>query len=214
MPTQLRPKGATRGLAMGGLVAGPLFTLGYLLQGGARAGYSAWRHPISALALGNRGWMQVVNFLLSGGLLTGFAVGVRRTEHGSAWSPLLIGAVGLGLIGAGVFACDPIGGYPPGTAVSDRRSRRGALHGFFSAFVFLGLPVLFGLEARRGTPFWRSYSAATCAAFVSTFALSSAGFAGAPGLAKVGGLFQRLSLSSGFLWLSLRAGRLLREMSK
>jgi hypothetical protein len=191
-----------------------LFTLAYLLQGATRAGYSAWRHPVSALALGQGGWMQLANFLVSGGLLAGFAVGVRRARHASVWSPRLIGAAGLGLIGAGVFACDPIGGYPPGTPLrSEKPSRRGSLHVLFSALVFLGLPVLFGLEARRGEPTWRPYSAATCAAFVSTFALSSAGFAEASRLAKVGGLFQRLSLSSGFLWLTLRAARALREMS-
>jgi hypothetical protein len=44
--------------------------------------------------------------------------------------------------------------------------------------------------------------------FISTFAVSSAGFAQAPRLANVGGLFQRLALSSGFVWLSLRAADL------
>jgi hypothetical protein len=203
----------TRRLLQGGLAAGPLFTLVYLFEGATRADYSAWRHPVSSLALGRHGWMQVANFFASGSLLVAFGVGARRADPTSTWPPRLIAAAGAGLIGAGVFACDPIGGYPPGTSARpDRPSPRGLLHQFFSTFVFVGLPALFVLESRRGQPFWGTYSSGTCAAFLGCFAVCSAGFGQAPGFARVGGLFQRLALSSGFLWLTLRAAYLLRDM--
>jgi hypothetical protein len=209
----MTPSWITRKLLAGGLVAGPLFTLIYALQGATRADYSAWRHPVSSLALGRHGWMQVVNFLTTGGLLVGFGVGARRADPASTWTPRLIGAAGVGLAGAGVFACDPIGGYPPGTPPRPARpSRGGALHQLFSAFLFFSLPALFVQEARRGQPSWSAYSTATCAAFLGSFALSSAGFGQAPGFARVGGLFQRLALSAGFLWLSLRARHLLGDL--
>lgn len=215
MTTRMTSKRMTQRLLGGGLVAGPLFTLGYLLEGASREGYSAWRHPVSSLALGKHGWQQTLNFLVSGGLLMGSAIGTRRANGASAWPARLIGAVGLGLVGAGVFACDPIGGYPPGTPLSpDRPTPRGVLHRLFSSLVFFGLPALFVLEARRGKSFWAGYSVTTCAAFVGSFALSSAGFAQAPGLANLGGLFQRMSLSAGFAWLTLRAARTLRDLNQ
>jgi hypothetical protein len=205
----------TRGLLAGGVIAGPMFTLGYLLEGATREGYSAWRHPVSSLALGEHGWTQVANFLATGGFLLGFAVGARRADQTSTWEPRLIGAIGLGLVGAGVFACDPIGGYPPGTPPRpERPSLRGAIHQVFSIPVFLGLPAMFVMEARRGEPFWATYSTATCAAFLGSFAVCSAGFGQAPGFASVGGLFQRLALSSGFLWLTLRAAKMLRDLDQ
>ena len=157
--------------------------------------------------------MQVANFLASGGLLLAFALGTRRAEHRSTSSGRLMGVIGLGLIGAGIFACDPIGGYPPGTPPRpESASLRGALHQLFSSFVFLGLPALLVNEARHTRNCWPVYSTATCVMFLGSFAISSAGFAQTPGLVRVGGLFQRLALSAGFLWLTARAARLLREL--
>jgi hypothetical protein len=203
----------TKSLVRCGLLAGPLFTLVYLFEGATREGYGAWRHPVSSLALGRHGWTQVANFLSTGGLLLAFALGARRADHRSIWPPGLIGAIGLGLIGAGIFACDPIGGYPPGTPPRpDRPSLRGALHQLFSAFAFLGFPALFVDEARHHKPVWAVYSATTGATFLASFAVSSAGFAQAPRFARVGGLFQRLALSAAFLWLTTRAAHLLREL--
>src|SRR5580765_6973489 len=100
----------TQRLLQAGVAAGPLFTLAYLIEGATRAGYSAWRHPVSSLAHGKHGWMQVANFFISGSLLLGFALGARRCDPASKWPPRLIGAAGVGLIGAGACACDPVGG--------------------------------------------------------------------------------------------------------
>jgi hypothetical protein len=198
-----------------GVAAGPAFTLAYLIEGVTRGGegYSAWRHPVSSLSLGRYGWTQVANFLLSGGLLVAFGVGARRDDVGSTWLPRLIGTIGVGLIGAGAFRCDPLSGYPPGSpAVPAPASKPGVLHVLFSALVFLGMPVAFVLEARRGEPFWAPYSKASCLGFIAAFGVARAGFAQVPGFVGVGGLFQRISLSVGFAWLTLRAADLLRRL--
>ena len=206
----------TRWLLTCGLFAGPLFTVVYLAAGAIRdQGYSGLRHPVSSLALGRQGWVQVANFLATGGLLVAFGIGASRVQTVSGWLPRLIGAIGVGLIGAGAFVTDPIGGYPPGTpALPTQRSTSGVLHQFFSSFVFVGMPAAFVVEARRGPRVWSAYSMATCAAFLGTFSASSAGFAQTRRLASVGGLFQRLALMAGFTWVTLLAARLLRRMTE
>jgi hypothetical protein len=194
-----------------GLVAGPLFTLAYLLEGARREGYSAWAHPVSSLALGKDGWLQVANFLTTGLLMVAFGAGLRGAGERSRWLPRLVVSIGAGLVGAGVFACDPVGGYPLGTpSRRGKPSVRGALHQLFSAFVFVGMPATFVVEARNATGLWSAYSKLTCVGFVGAFGASSLGFGQVPALARLGGWFQRLCLSIGFSWLTLYAARLLR----
>ncbi len=54
----------------------------------------------------------------------------------------LIGAAGAGLIGAAVFATDPVSGYPPGTpGALTQASRTGMMHNLAAVPVFLGLPA-------------------------------------------------------------------------
>ncbi|MEU8176904.1 DUF998 domain-containing protein [Microbispora hainanensis] len=59
-----------------GLVVGPLFTATYLADGAARAHYKPLRHPVSRLALGERGWTQTANFIAAVLLSLAFAVGL------------------------------------------------------------------------------------------------------------------------------------------
>ena len=46
----------TRWLLGCGVAAGPLFTVVYLVEGALRADYRPRRHPVSALAIGERGY--------------------------------------------------------------------------------------------------------------------------------------------------------------
>src|SRR5438046_7219224 len=106
----------TRWLLGCGVAAGPLFTVVYLVEGARRADYRPRRHPVSALAIGERGWRQVANFFASGLLMLAFAIGVRRVQRAAGdtpWGPRLIGACAAGLMGAGLFRPDPLNGYPP-----------------------------------------------------------------------------------------------------
>ncbi len=52
-----------------GAVAGPLFVAVFTAEGATRKSYDAMREPVSALALGDRGWMQRANFVGTGGLM-------------------------------------------------------------------------------------------------------------------------------------------------
>jgi hypothetical protein len=67
----------TRRLLICGLLAGPLFIAVALVQAVSRDGYDLGRHPISLLSLGEAGWMQVANFVVTGGLCLACAVGLR-----------------------------------------------------------------------------------------------------------------------------------------
>jgi hypothetical protein len=196
-----------------GAAAGSLFTLSWLVEGATRAGYDLLRHPVSSLALGERGWTQRATFLVTGLLTIALAVGLRRAlrpRGGSRWGTLLVGAVGIGLMGAGVFATDPLSGYPPGTpGLPPRRSVAGVLHDLFGTPVFLGLPAACFVFASRfaqwGERRWMRYSAATGLIFVTGFVVTSIAFGQNERLVAYGGLFQRVTLTTGWLWLTLLA---------
>jgi lysylphosphatidylglycerol synthetase-like protein (DUF2156 family) len=100
-----------------GLAAGPVLGLTWLAQGLVRDGYDFSRHPMSLLALGEGGWVQIANFCLTGGLMLGCAAGLRRVltgGPGARWAPRLVATIGAGLAAAGVFTADPGAGFPAG----------------------------------------------------------------------------------------------------
>ena len=104
-------------LLTAGIVAGPVLGLTWLAQGLVRDGYDFTRHPMSLLALGEGGWVQIASFAVSGGLMLACAAGLRRTLRdgpGARWAPRLTAAIGAGLIAAGVFTADPGAGFPAG----------------------------------------------------------------------------------------------------
>jgi hypothetical protein len=132
---------------------------------------------------------------------------------------LLIGVIALGFLGAGIFVTDPLNGYPPGTPnLPLQYSVLGRLHRLFSAFVFLGLPiacVVFArLFARWGKRSWAIASVVTGMAFVVMFIITSTGFAGVEGLVQYAGLFQRITLTIGWMWLTLLAIAMLRASAE
>ena len=108
---------SNRQLLSAGLAAGPVLGLAWLAQGLVRDGYDFTRHPMSLLALGDGGWVQIANFVAAGGLMLACAAGLRRTitdGPGVRWAPRLVAAIGVGLITAGVFTADPGAGFPAG----------------------------------------------------------------------------------------------------
>jgi hypothetical membrane protein len=108
---------ATRLLLIGGVIAGPLFMVVSLVQAFTRHGFNLRRHAISMLSLGDLGWIQVTNFVLTGLLSIALAIGMRRARHpgrAGTWGPLLMAAYGVGFIIAGTFRIDPALGFPPG----------------------------------------------------------------------------------------------------
>ena len=49
-----------------GIIAGPLFIAASLIQAFTRTGFDLARHPLSLLSLGSLGWLQIINFVVSG----------------------------------------------------------------------------------------------------------------------------------------------------
>jgi hypothetical protein len=124
----------TRALLACGVVAGPLFLAVALLQALTRAGFDLGRHPLSLLSLGELGWIQIANFVVTGLLCVACALGmsrVLRPGRGGSWGPLLVGAFGVGLVLAGVFVADAGAGFPPGAPAGapEQLSWHGILHG-------------------------------------------------------------------------------------
>ncbi|MFE7547238.1 DUF998 domain-containing protein [Streptomyces gardneri] len=108
----------TRSLLTVAVVAQPLWALVALAQAATRDGYDITRHPLSALANGSLGWIQITNFVLAGVLTVIGAGGLRRALRGTpggTWAPRLVRISGIGMIAAGVFVMDPADGFPVGT---------------------------------------------------------------------------------------------------
>jgi hypothetical protein len=137
-------------LLIAGAVAGPLFVAVVLAQAYTRTGFDLARHPLSSLALGDLGWLQIANFIVCGGLTLAGAVGLRRAltpGRGSTWIPRLIGLGGAALIVAGVFRTDPINGYPIGTA--DTVTWHGIVHSTAPTVAGIAGLIAYVLFARR-----------------------------------------------------------------
>jgi Protein of unknown function (DUF998) len=210
-----------------GVVGGPLFVTTFTAIGATRAGYEWRRHAVSSLALGRGGWLQRANFMVTGSLLCiaahGLALNARQTLAPRVVAALVFGAGG-GLIGSGLFVTDPVAGYPP-SATDDNQdvrarpapTREGTLHNLCAIPVFIGIPIAAltsAASAARTMDFrWASYSAGSAIAMTSASVLFGEAFAGAPRLADEGGVLQRLSITTGFGWLSALSLRALRSVS-
>jgi hypothetical protein len=204
----------TRLLVDCGVVMAPLFVGTAMIEGRRRRDYSPKRHPVSALALGESGWIQTANFVAGGALTSLFAIGLRRARQpsGPAASPWLLGAAGLGLIGAAIFATDPVNGYPPGVPDrADHRTRAGLVHELSAVPVMLGIPVAAvaaGVRsASRGERRWALYSVATAVVALVAFLTAGAGFGGAEQFVARAGLYQRIGVVAAFGWISMLAMR-------
>lgn len=196
-----------------GVVGPALFVVSFGVQGALRPAYDPLRHPISSLALGAPlGWVQTATFMISGVLVLGYACGLWLAGCGR-WVPPLVGLVGVGLIGAGVFPCDPVNGYPPGSPVPTVPTVTGSLHDLFSTPVFVALPAACLVMAHRfrrsGRRHWASYSMITAGGFWACFVFAALGFNQISPFVGVGGLCQRLSILLGFGWLAVLAVDLL-----
>jgi len=201
-----------------GAIAGPLFTLLWFVEGMTREGYNPLRIPVSSLSIGEMGWTQMVNFIVSGLLTVIMAIGLRRaakTRGGSTWGPLLIGLAGLGMIAAGFFTTASMNGYPAGTpALPIKVSRSELMHNLVSTLFFIGIPAASFVFTRRFFVWrergWAVYSLATGLAFIVLFAVTSLGVQQIAGLVDLVGLFQRLVLVIGMTWLTLLSIHLMR----
>ncbi|WP_327147313.1 DUF998 domain-containing protein [Nocardia sp. NBC_01329] len=118
-PTTVRaPSRVTEGLLLAGAAAGPLFFASAITQMLTRDGFDITRHPISQLATGDLGWIQILTFITAGVGALALAAGLGRTLRegtGRRALPILVGIFGIGFVAAGIFTMDPENGFPAGT---------------------------------------------------------------------------------------------------
>ncbi|MEZ4614772.1 MAG: DUF998 domain-containing protein [Caldilineaceae bacterium] len=172
-----------KALLTGGMVAGPLYLIVGLIQAFTRPGFDFTRHPLSVLSNGDLGWIQVTNFVVTGLLVIGAAVGMRQTlasGRGRTWGPILVGIYGLSLIGAAIFKADPALGFPAGTPMDQNIvTTTGILHFVCGGIGFLALIIACFVFARRfaaqGARGWRIFSVATGIVFLAAFVGIGAG---------------------------------------
>ncbi|MEU8184663.1 DUF998 domain-containing protein [Micromonospora sp. NPDC049044] len=169
----------TRVLLAGGAAAGPLFLVVAAAQVLTRDGFDLSRQPLSLLALGDLGWIQIANFVLTGLLALAGAVGLRRTlrgEPGGTWGPALIAVHGLGLIIGGVLVSDPSMGWPTGApqGAPDTLSWHAIGHGVGAGLAFGSLTIACLVFARTwwraGQHGWGAFSLGSALAVVAILA--------------------------------------------
>lgn len=168
----------TRLLLGCGTVAGLLFPVLSFGQAFTRSGFDLRRHALSALTLGDLGWLQFLAFVVTGLLAVAFAVGlwrVLRPGRAGTVVPVLVAVYGVAMIGGGIFVPDPALGWPPGApaGLPEQASTGSILHTVCGAAAFLSLiaagPLLARRFAARGDRGWALYSAVSgTVAFVLT----------------------------------------------
>lgn len=206
-----------------GIVGPILFVLVFTVDGALMPGYSAMRDVVSFLELGPNGWIQSLNFILTGLLFILFALGFfqwMRPRSASGWlyvTTVLIALSGVGLIMAGPFHPDA-----PGSALI---SLHGKLHtiAFTVVFLPLGLASLsvgakFIKVAGWRIHGWYSILAglfsiiAALGNIYSSFIVSNASntpFTATSSRLAVGGLINRVLILVAFAWYVILAIRLL-----
>ena len=203
----------TKALLACGAIGGPAFVIVFLIEGATRINYSPLRQPVSSLSMGDFGWIQIANFITTGCLLLAFAMGLRRAlrpSGGSTWGPVLVGLLAIGLIGAGVFIADPLNGYPPGTPMFRRNARSMDIFTISLGFqCFWACPSLASCSVASLPDSvnvdGRSTQLSADSSCLSLSFLPASAFSQNPSLVNVAGVFQRLSITIGWSWMTLLA---------
>jgi len=190
-----------------GAVGAVLFVLVFTVDGLTRPGYRPTYHPVSALSLGERGRIQVANFIGSGFLITLGGIGIGLSAAPAVKgviAAILIAVFGLALVASGWWTMDPMREYPPGTSAGTPKdtSRAHELHDHAGAVVFGSLPAAgfmltwwFGESSMAG---WAIYSGLVSAGLVAGFLKFGAAWEEDH---RHTGLIQRLMIIPGWLWL-------------
>lgn len=203
-----RSAAVTRSLLGWGVVAGPFYVVVGLVLGLTRPGFDFTRHALSLLALGEHGWMQRVNLVLTGLMVLAAAYGILRALRSGRGLAIgvLTGAYGLCLVLSAVFLPDPSAGFPPGQT-GDQGTTAGILHLLFGGIGFVCLAAAAFAYAR-----WASARGETrhsrlglwCAIVVLGGFIGGAALARAP----IGVLLLWVCVLAGWLWLALASARL------
>jgi hypothetical protein len=205
--------------AWAGMIAPSFFVATFMIEGWLRPGYEPLSMYVSALSLGPRGWIQIVNFVVFGVLLLVFARGVAaefQTGKASRGGPLLLAIIASCYLLSGPFVMDPTG-TPP-----NQMTLHGLLHGIFGGIVFSLMPVscFVFLRRFREDPKWQFLQWWTLAlGTISAAAVVLLTVATKrPDIQNIFdawlGLIQRTAIVPFMLWLFIFALRLLKRMNQ
>lgn len=213
---------ATRLLLACGIAVPVLFIGVILAEGVLRPDYASMHRFGSELSLGERGWVMITNFVVTGLLVLGFAAGLRRVlagRPGATAAPVLAALFGVCLIVGGVFVTDPKPGNPEGMAVPDEPTVHGIIHDANPLPFYLTLTALMVVMARRfasepgGQP-WMWCSVVAAVAVPVTFVLAAGSYDMDSGTGSHHGLWQRINFVVGLGWIAAVAARYLRLLRR
>ena len=198
--------------AVAGMVGAVLFVSVFTVYGWLCPGYSPTSMFVSELSLGPYGWVQMLNFVLTGALVLVFGRGLAAhfsTGAASRAGPVLVQCMGVSLMVSGLFATDP-------SAMFDQARAHGVVHGIFGAIFFTLAPVSCFVFYRRfrSDRTWRPIAEWTLAAgVVLTLGIGLLKFSQQPGggLFEWKGLVQRVILVTLMAWIFAVAFRLRRR---
>lgn len=208
-PTLDRAAAVTRSLLGWGVVAGPFYVVVGLVLALTRRGFDLTEHALSLLTLGDLGWIQRTNLVLTGLMVLAAAYGiVRAIRSGRGLAiAVLTGVFGLCLVLSAVFPPDPVDGFPPGASAS--ASTSGILHLLAGGLGFVALAaaaLAYGAWCRAeqlaGRPAWAVLLAAVILlGFIGGAALATS----AAGVALLW-----VAVLAGWTWLALASARIYR----
>lgn len=195
--------------AVAGMAGAVLFVSVFTVYGWLYPNYSWTRMFVSELSLGPYGWVQVLNFVLSGTLVLTFGRGLAAYFSGGAASkvgPVLVQGIGVSLIVSGPLVTDP-------SAMFGQTSPHGIVHGIFGAIVFTFAPLSCFVFYRRfrSDPGWRPLAGWTLVSgVVLTLGIVLLRISQQPGsgLFEWKGLVQRAILVTFMAWIFAVAFRL------
>jgi hypothetical protein len=198
----------TRSLLGWGVVAGPFYVVVGLVLALTRPGFDLTRDALSLLTLGDLGWLQRANLVLSGVMVIVAAIGVLRairTGRGLAIG-ILTAVDGLCLILSAIFTPDPGNGFPPGSH-GGVFTLSGTLHLVFGAIGFVAIAAaafaFAGWVRSVGGRAWPS---------IVLGIIVLVGFAGGAALSQnsAGVALLWLAVLADWLWLALACVRIYR----
>jgi hypothetical membrane protein len=152
-----RRRSVIAALAAAGIAGPLLFTVVAVVHSLLRSDHSLVALPISALAVGPSGWVQDVNFVMTGVLFLAYPIGLHLEVRQTRWGvvgPALLVLSGAGLVLAGVF---------PAVDASGNLTYDSLGHTVASFMAFLGTGGGFIVMSRRlaGDASWRNLATYT-----------------------------------------------------
>jgi hypothetical protein len=171
---------ATQKFLLVGILAGPFNLVVVFSQAFTRDGFDIRKHAGSMLTLGEYGWIQSANFVITGVLVILGAAGLGRVLGRTP--AILLAIFGAGTAAGGIFLPDPALGFPAGAPEQGQLTWHGTAHfaaGGIGFLAFIACCVLVGNHFRRtANTAWAAASYATAVAFLAAFAGIASGSAG------------------------------------